>query len=288
MRRQLDSDPVAELAKKPADVVRAIAELVARINVGPFRVPDRVGRAAAVGLDQAAQEPPRMGLDDRLLPRLEHDRPPMLHPGSVLGEHARPMAGEGADHIHVCVGGMNDADPVSRREQGGRGDALVDDQRVGAIEEDPESVHVARPGRDRAIAEIEAEEIRVGEVGHAGDRKAVAGAAHAGPATPSGRPVRRRRQPTLAGWIARRRSLWRSRSASLLRRRQLAPAQLRRASTSDYAAGGTRTHKCFRTAAFETAAFAKFGHRRSSRHSDDSRSHRWTGGASSAPNPPLI
>ena len=50
---------------------------------------EAVDGAAAVGVQQAAQEPPRMLLDDPLLPRLEHDRPLVLAAADRAAETPR-------------------------------------------------------------------------------------------------------------------------------------------------------------------------------------------------------
>jgi len=47
--------------------------------------------AAAVGVDQAAQQPARVSLDDQLLPWLQLDPALVLDPGAVLGEEVGPV-----------------------------------------------------------------------------------------------------------------------------------------------------------------------------------------------------
>src|SRR3954468_2140916 len=91
--RPAQPEPLAALTEEPSDVGRQVAEEVARIGVlghaarGQARL-EAVDRPAAVGVDQAAHEGPRIALDDLALPRREDDRALVLATRPHLGKRS--------------------------------------------------------------------------------------------------------------------------------------------------------------------------------------------------------
>jgi hypothetical protein len=95
--RPADPEPLAVLAEQRADVGREVGEEVARILVlgdPPARQLrlEAVDAAAAVRVDQPAQEGPRERVHDRALPVGEHDRPLVLAPRARLRKEVQPAA----------------------------------------------------------------------------------------------------------------------------------------------------------------------------------------------------
>src|SRR5947208_1519086 len=78
------ADPIERGGEDRLDVVRLVAEEVARVLVGLPPDDDTVDHPATVGVDQSADQRPRMLLDDRALPVRQHDRPLVLLARTVL------------------------------------------------------------------------------------------------------------------------------------------------------------------------------------------------------------
>jgi len=97
-------------------------------------------------MDQAAQQPPRVAVGDQLLPGLELDLALVLGPGAVLGKEVGPVLGEGVDLIHPSLFMAPHAYFVRWHDQANRGNALIDDDGVSAVQKDPQSIHVAWVG----------------------------------------------------------------------------------------------------------------------------------------------
>src|SRR6266540_3151412 len=92
------------------DVDRLVAEEVPRALVGLAVDDDAVGRPATVGVDQSADQRPRMLLDDCALPVRQHYRPLVLPTRTVLRQQARPMRPVRLDiEKAVAVGPVNPA-----------------------------------------------------------------------------------------------------------------------------------------------------------------------------------
>jgi hypothetical protein len=87
----LDAESVAGVTEDPLYVERAVGEEVARIGVGLLGVTDPVRDAAAVGVDEAAEQSSWMMLDDAFLPGLEDDPALVLYAGAMLWEEVRPV-----------------------------------------------------------------------------------------------------------------------------------------------------------------------------------------------------
>ena len=92
----LDADLVERVGEEPPDVVRLVGEEVPGVFVALALAGDEAGRpvgdAAAVGVDEAADELPGVRVDDGLLPGVEGDEALVLLAGAVLGEQAVPGA----------------------------------------------------------------------------------------------------------------------------------------------------------------------------------------------------
>lgn len=101
-----DAEPVQCRAAQSEDVEGLVGEEIAGVLVAlqfaGHAALCPVGRAAAVGVEQSAEEWPRVGVDDVLLPLLEHDVPCVLGAGPVLREQAHPVDGM-APHVGAAV-----------------------------------------------------------------------------------------------------------------------------------------------------------------------------------------
>lgn len=163
----LDVNAVEGGAQDFHDVLRLVGEEVARVLV-PFlpardRAPDPVGDAAAVGVEQAADQFLGVAVDNVALPGSQFDPALVLPAGAVLREKAGPVLPPG-DHLGAPRPG-NGADPVVRQEGLESADALVGETGPGVGAEDAQTPHLllAVAGvTDAAVAEVEAEQVAVG------------------------------------------------------------------------------------------------------------------------------
>src|SRR6266581_8844775 len=83
------ADPIERGGEDRLDVGGFVAEEVARVLVGLAVDDDTVDHPAAVGVDQSANQRPRMFFDDCALPVRQHDRPLVLLAQTVLRQQAR-------------------------------------------------------------------------------------------------------------------------------------------------------------------------------------------------------
>src|SRR5436190_18249768 len=112
----LDTDLLARAKDELDDAGRHARKLIAQVFVGPRPMDiGPVDEGAAVRQDARADEGPRLGVDDRALPRLEDDRALVLPPGSVLWERTAEMAGIHGDRKAVALAVWHDADRVFRK-----------------------------------------------------------------------------------------------------------------------------------------------------------------------------
>jgi hypothetical protein len=118
---------------------------------------EAVDRAAAVRVQEAAQELPRMRLDDLLLPRLEDDRPLMLATAAMLGESLEPTLPAALD-AHAPELAMR-ANPHMPPPAGldDRASALIDEVGVRGVADN----HELAFWREPPVAEVPPEEIGI-------------------------------------------------------------------------------------------------------------------------------
>src|SRR3954447_5371110 len=165
---------VERVGEDVADVVGGIAEEVARIRVAlrgaahpAFRP---VRDATAVGVDEPADQRPRICADHLQLPGIQDDPPRVLHPRPMLWEQAEPVPGRGLHRYAGCVRSTSVEDGCAERGPHSPLD-LGDDVRVMGAAADAE-----RPGiavlADVTVTEVLAEQVEVG-LG-VGDRIAIA------------------------------------------------------------------------------------------------------------------
>jgi hypothetical protein len=136
--------------------------------------------------------------DERLLPRLENDRPVVLLAGAVLGEQAREVTVVDGENHHTLAA-RDPCDAIAGEAAAQKRLGLVDDRDMPSVEEDAQTL-CARESCDMAVAEVEPEQL--GVVGRReADRASWAPAARAGLAE-----VGRRRDVPRASPVADRRA----------------------------------------------------------------------------------
>ena len=86
-----DANLIEHAAEHADNVGRFVAEEVSRVGVGLVAPPDRIERAASVGVDQPAQQFPRVIGDEVSLPLLEDDRSLVFSARPVLRKQTRPV-----------------------------------------------------------------------------------------------------------------------------------------------------------------------------------------------------
>src|SRR3954468_15525441 len=158
-----DAEPVEGVGEDAVDVGGPVAELVARIGVFLRRAADSlrrpVGASPAVGVNEAANQRSWVDVDQLHLPRLEHDRPCVLHPTAVLRVDAEPVLGRRLD---VDAG---DVGPTSVKHRGAEHALhrlldLAHDARVVRAAADAQATTSAA-GSDVPVPEILTEKIEV-------------------------------------------------------------------------------------------------------------------------------
>jgi len=102
-----------------------------------------------------------MGMGDRPLPVREDDRSLVLATGAVLWEQLDPLRRICLHDDALLTPAPRNRDPVVRAHGTNRTDALADDAGISRVAVDAQAPRPRVPG-DAAVAEIEAEEIRVG------------------------------------------------------------------------------------------------------------------------------
>jgi hypothetical protein len=154
----MQAQEVAGISKDPKDVVRPVAEGVARVSP----LPARVDESTAVGMD--AEEELGMTGDQLLLPLGELDPSMMLATRTVLRKQARPGLGVGRHLDEGEIRAPGDvAPPLQPMHSSARVDypnrrfARVDDARIPEIEIHSEPVNRARMLSDAAVAQVQAE-----------------------------------------------------------------------------------------------------------------------------------
>ena len=122
---------------------------------------EAVDGAAAVGVDESADELVGMLVGDLMLPGLEDDRPVVLPARAVLRERSGPPVPPALDQTHVAVRhAIRLHAPPKAREDEGR-DAVLHDPRARPVQEDPQELRSARD-LEVAVSEVQAEQICVG------------------------------------------------------------------------------------------------------------------------------
>jgi hypothetical protein len=111
-------------------------------------------------VEEPAEKPPRVLLDDRCLPRFQLDPTVVLAAGAVLGEEARPVLppdrGDSAPGLEALVNPR----PRLHRAHGVRHLAAV--HRVATIIEHRQQVDASTMSSDGPVTEIPAQEMSVG------------------------------------------------------------------------------------------------------------------------------
>ncbi len=154
----LNSELIAGHGEDPADVLRGIGEGVARIGVGPAAHEDPVGRATAIGVNEASNQKSGIPLGQPSLPPGQLDEPLMLEPRSVLGKKTRPLSRVGADLCEpLPTRPPVNAHPVARHHPGHRSAALLDDGRVLHVQADRQTKDTLGVAADVAVPEVHAQ-----------------------------------------------------------------------------------------------------------------------------------
>jgi hypothetical protein len=162
--RPLDAELVEGVGVELPDVVGDVGEEVPGVFVALALAGDDllgpVGDPAAVGVDEPADEFPRMNADDFLLPGFEDDRALVLLAGAVLGEEAGPVLAVSDDRdLPDCLdpvrllAGVNGFDG---------GSASFDEAWPSDGACDAENVARSHAGADAAVTEVEPQEVTVG------------------------------------------------------------------------------------------------------------------------------
>jgi hypothetical protein len=163
-RRPLDADVVQGVGKELPDVVGLVGEEIPGVLIALALTGDEAGRpvrdATAIGVDEPADEFPRMSVDDFLLPGFEDDRALVLLAGAVLGEEAGPVLAVSDDRdLPDCLdpvrllAGVNGFDG---------GSASFDEAWPSDGACDAENVARSHAGADAAVTEVEPQEVTVG------------------------------------------------------------------------------------------------------------------------------
>jgi hypothetical protein len=84
-RSGAQAENVGRLVREEVARILVSLDLTGDLPVGP------VGHAAAVGMEESAEEPPGVQIDHSLLPRLQHDRTSVLTARPMLGKQAGPV-----------------------------------------------------------------------------------------------------------------------------------------------------------------------------------------------------
>src|SRR5438067_7845711 len=165
-QRPPDAEQLAVLGEDRADVGGEVREEVARIRVRPSPADGKVDReavdgAAAVRVDEPADQLARMRVRDLSLPVDELDAPLVLLPRPVLGEGDEPDPTPGLESYDGRIWSeiYPDVAPGSRRPDCPRGS--VHDLRIRRVEVDPQ-LRTTTTRRDASVSEVEAEKIGVG------------------------------------------------------------------------------------------------------------------------------
>src|SRR3954453_526805 len=156
-----DPELVEGVGEDAADVVGGVAEEGARIGValggGAQRALRPVRDATAVGLDEPADQRPRIYANHLQLPGFQDDRPRVLHPRPVLRQEMKPMLRVALNH---CAAGRAHAADRPARDRAHRGLDFVHDAGVAVTAEDAEGEGSSGP-LDAAVAEVLPQQIDV-------------------------------------------------------------------------------------------------------------------------------
>ncbi|HMJ74295.1 MAG TPA: hypothetical protein VK471_13180 [Solirubrobacterales bacterium] len=111
-----------------------------------------------------------MALDDASLPGLERDFALVLHAWTMLRKEVGPVLGIATHLVEfgclLCVY----ADFARGEDDAHSRFALIDDEWIFSVQEDPQSEDASGMSRDRAVSQIQAEEICVGMEDQAGNQ----------------------------------------------------------------------------------------------------------------------
>src|SRR6266536_2591815 len=151
------ADPIERDGQDRLDVGRLVAEEVARVLVGLPPNDDTVDHSATVGVDQSADQRPRMLLDDRALPVRQHDPPLVLLARTVLRQQARPM--HPVRGVIAAADAAGDAHAIAA-EGHHRAIDLGGDRRVGISARDSKFGY-PRSGYEVPVAQVLAEKVCV-------------------------------------------------------------------------------------------------------------------------------
>jgi hypothetical protein len=160
----LDTEQVERPLAQLEDVLGAVGEEVARVLVPLSLAADQslgpVGDPTPVGVEQSAQEAPRVLFHDGRLPGLQHDGPLVLVPRAMLGKETWPVLP--SDRGDSTPGPEALMDPRARLHgtHGIRHLAAVDG--VATIVEDGEQIDASAMCGDGPVAEVPAQKVGVG------------------------------------------------------------------------------------------------------------------------------
>jgi hypothetical protein len=153
-----DLDPVAGVPEELEDVRRIVREEVARVRVLPPR--NAIDDSAPVGVDEAADQLARVGLDESNLPVLQDDRTAVLPPWPVLGKDAGPVLPIAVD-LHAPRPLNRSSPSVPSSHSIDRSLSQPDQLGISNVLDDAEPICSGIP-RDVPVPKVETEQICVG------------------------------------------------------------------------------------------------------------------------------
>lgn len=148
-----DLDPVAGVLEDLEDVRRIVREEVAWVRVLPPR--NAIDDSTPVGVDEAADQLPRIALDESNLLVLQDDRTAVLPPWPVLGEDAGPVLPIAVD-LHAPRPLKRSSPSVPTSHSSDRSLSQSDQIGISNVLDDAEPVCSGIP-RDIPIPKVETE-----------------------------------------------------------------------------------------------------------------------------------
>ena len=177
-------EQVQMLGEDAMDLQRPVGEHVAGIRVDLLAMADAVDEAAAVGMDQPADQHLGERVRDLPPPARQLDRPRVLEARAMLGQQARPLL-RVREHPHEVVGPTaHDGDGVRGYDGANGANAFADETGVSGVEGNPQA-RCAREPRDVPVAEVHPEQIAVSATCEVPDAVCGVTAGRAGPAAQS-------------------------------------------------------------------------------------------------------
>ena len=112
-------------------------------------------------MDQPAQEPLDVSIDDLPLPSGEGDPAQVLRALSVLGNQARPVLPVARDLDAALIAAPKEMCSLARRHGLYRGGAIVRNAGIEGVERNAQSIDAAWVVRDASVPEVHAEQVRI-------------------------------------------------------------------------------------------------------------------------------